>query len=308
MQEALIICGDVAQMVERSLCMREARERHQLKGYPLLYLLFQFIVRDPEQRRAVSIGHPRPRVQLKVLYCGICHSDLHAVKNDWGSSQYPLVPGHEMVGKNYCPKLTLTYNRIQPDDTVTYGGYSDVMVVDEDFVIRWPEDFPMDKGAPLLCAGITTYSPMKYYGIDKPGLHIGVVGLGGLGHVAAKFAKAFGSKVTVISTSVGKKKEAMESLSADGFVISRKLQEMQAAAGTLHGIIDTVSAVHALAPLLSLLKPHGKLIVVGAPEKPLELSAFSITLERKSVAGSIIGGLKETQDMIDFAGKHNIVL
>ncbi|KAL0364865.1 UNVERIFIED_CONTAM: 8-hydroxygeraniol dehydrogenase [Sesamum angustifolium] len=278
---------------------------------------------DPEQRRAVSIGHGlseglrvarqrpvrtslsrRPTrdrdVQLKVLYCGICRSDLHAVKNDSGSSQYPLVPGHEMVGKklrsmlnnlqNYCPKLTLTYNRIQPDDTVTYGGYSDVMVVDEDFVIRWPEDFPMDKGAPLLCAGITTYSPMKYYGLDKPGLHIGVVGLGGLGHVAAKFAKAFGSKVTVISTSVGKKKEAMESLSADGFVISRDLQEMQAAAGTLQGIIDTVSAVHALAPLLSLLNPHGKLIVVGAPEKPLELSAFSITLARKTVAGSIIGG------------------
>ncbi|KAK4402116.1 8-hydroxygeraniol dehydrogenase [Sesamum angolense] len=208
--------------------------------------------------------------------------------------------------QNYCPKLTLTYNRIQPDDTVTYGGYSDVMVVDGDFVIRWPEDFPMDKGAPLLCAGITTYSQMKYYGLDKPGLHIGVVGLGGLGHVAAKFAKAFGSKVTVIST-VGKKKEAMESFSADGFVISRELQEMQAGSRTLQGIIDTVSAVHALAPLLSLLKPHGKLIVVGAPEKRLELSAFSITLARKTVAGSIIGGLKETQDMIDFAGKHNIV-
>lgn len=165
----------------------------------------------------------------------------------------------------------------------------------------------MDKGAPLLCAGVTTYSPLRYFGLDKPGMHIGVVGLGGLGHVAVKFAKAFGTKVTVISRSAGKKKEALESLGADAFVISKDAEEMQAAAGTLDGIIDTVSAQHPLPPLLSLLKAHGKLVLVGAPEKPLELPAFPLLMGRKTVAGSIIGGLKETQEMIDFAAKHNIL-
>ncbi|KAL2250016.1 UNVERIFIED_CONTAM: 8-hydroxygeraniol dehydrogenase [Sesamum indicum] len=283
-------------------------------------------------------------VQFKVLYCGICHSDLHGIKNEWGFTNYPMVPGHEIVGvvtevgskvqkfrvgdkvgvgclvnscrkcdqcannlENYCPKPIFTYNTVLPNGTVTYGGYSDIMVVDEDFVIRWPENFPLDKGAPLLCAGITTYSPLKYYGLDKPGLHIGVVGLGGLGHVAVKFAKAFGSKVTVISTSVGKKKEALEALGADVFVVSREQGELKAAAGSLDGIIDTVSAQHPIEPLLSLLKPHGKMIMVGAPEKPLQLPVFSIIMARKTVAGSMIGGLKETQEMIDFAAKHNIL-
>lgn len=283
-------------------------------------------------------------IQFKVLYCGICHSDLHSIKNEWANTQYPIVPGHEIVGvvtavgpdvkkfkvgdkvgvgclvnscrkcdqcaadlENYCPQLVLTYNSVLPDGSVTYGGYSDVMAADEDFVIRWPENLPMDKGAPLLCAGITTYSPLKYYGLDKPGLHVGVVGLGGLGHVAVKFAKAFGTKVTVISTSASKKEEAIGTLGADAFLISRDAAEMQAAAGTLDGIIDTVSAQHPLPPLLGLLKPHGKLILVGAPEKPLELPAFPIIMGRKTVAGSMIGGLKETQEMIDFAAKHNIL-
>ncbi|KAL0351715.1 UNVERIFIED_CONTAM: 8-hydroxygeraniol dehydrogenase [Sesamum calycinum] len=242
-------------------------------------------------------------IQFKVLYCGICHSDLHAVKNHWGFSTYPMLPGHEVVGvvtevgskvqkfrvgnkvgvgclvdscrkceqcannlENYCPQPVFIYNSVLPDGTSTYGGYSDIMVVDEDFVISWPENFPLDKGAPLLCAGITTYSPLRYYGLDKPGLHIGVVGLGGLGHVAVKFIKAFGSKVTAISTSVGKKNEALESLGADAFLVSREAAEMQAAAGTLDGIIDTVSAHHAIDPLLSLLKSQGKLIILGAGE------------------------------------------
>jgi cinnamyl-alcohol dehydrogenase len=282
-------------------------------------------------------------VQFKVLYCGICHSDLHAVNGDWVGTNFPLVPGHEIVGEvtevgskvhkfkvgdtvgvgclvdscrkcdqcvndleNYCPKPVFTYNSVLPDGTVTQGGYSDIMVVDEDFVIRWPENFPLT-AAPLLCAGITTYSPLKYYGLDKPGQHIGVVGLGGLGHVAVKFAKAFGAKVTIISTSVSKKKEAIEGLGADAFVISREPAEMQAAAGTLDGIIDTVSAFHPIQPLLSLLKPHGQLILVGVPMKPLELPAFSVIMTRKKVAGSMIGGIKETQEMIDFAAKHNVL-
>lgn len=282
-------------------------------------------------------------VRFKVLYCGICHSDLHSIKNDWGFSMYPLVPGHEIVGEvtevgskvkkvnvgdkvgvgclvgachscescasdleNYCPKMILTYASIYHDGTITYGGYSDHMVANERYIIRFPDNMPLDGGAPLLCAGITVYSPLKYFGLDEPGKHIGIVGLGGLGHVAVKFAKAFGSKVTVISTSPSKKEEALKNLGADSFLVSRDQEQMQAAAGTLDGIIDTVSAVHPLLPLFGLLKSHGKLILVGAPEKPLELPAFSLIAGRKTVAGSGIGGMKETQEMIDFAAKHNI--
>ncbi|CAI9758177.1 unnamed protein product [Fraxinus pennsylvanica] len=283
-------------------------------------------------------------VQFKVLYCGVCHSDLHMAKNEWGFSQYPLVPGHEIVGEvtevgskvekvkvgdkvgvgclvgscrqcdqctndleNYCSKAILTYGAVYTDATITYGGYSNLMVADEHFIVRWPENFPLDTGAPLLCAGITTYSPLRYFGLDKPGMNIGIVGLGGLGHVAVKFAKAFGTKVTVISTSINKKKEAIEKLGADLFLVSRDPEEMKAAAGTLDGIIDTVSAHHPILPLLSLLKPHGKMVLVGAPEKPLELPAFPLLTGRKLIAGSAIGGLKETQEMIDFAAKHNIL-
>ncbi|KAK6774995.1 hypothetical protein RDI58_025996 [Solanum bulbocastanum] len=151
--------------------------------------------------------------------------------------------------------------------------------------------------------GITTYSPLRYYGLDKPGMHIGVVGLG---HMAMKFAKAFGTKVTVISTSVSKKDEAIDRLGADSFLVNRDPDQMQGAAGSLDGIIDTVSAIHPLLPLINLLKTHGKLVMVGAPEKPLELPVFPLLLRRKLVAGSAIGGMKETQEMVDFAGKHNI--
>lgn len=282
-------------------------------------------------------------VTFKVLYCGICHSDLHMVKNEWGSSTYPLVPGHEIVGvvtevgskvqkyrvgdkvgvgcmvgscrscdscandlENYCPKMILTYAATYDDGTTTYGGYSDVMVAEEHFVVRIPDNLPLDAGAPLLCAGVTVYSPLKYFGLDKPGLHVGIVGLGGLGHVAVKFAKAMGVKVTVISTSPNKKKEAIEHLGADSFLVSRDQNEMKAAMGTVDGIIDTVSAVHPLLPLIGLLKPHGKLVMVGAPEKPLELPVFPLLMGRKILGGSCIGGMKETQEMIDFAAKHNI--
>uniref|UniRef100_A0A5B6Z5T1 Putative 10-hydroxygeraniol oxidoreductase n=1 Tax=Davidia involucrata TaxID=16924 RepID=A0A5B6Z5T1_DAVIN len=277
------------------------------------------------------------------MYCGICHSDLHGIKNEWGFSIYPILPGHEIVGivtevgskvqkfkvgdkvgvgcmvgscnscndcannlENYCPKVLLTYNTIYYDGTVTYGGYSNIMVANEHFVVRWPDNLPLDSGAPLLCAGITTYSPLRYYGLDKPGMHVGVVGLGGLGHVGVKFAKAFGVKVTVISTSPNKKKEAIEHLGADSFLVSRDPDQMQAAAGTLDGIIDTVSAAHPLLPLLGLIKAHGKLVLVGAPEKPLELPVMPLLMGRKIVGGSGIGGMKETQEMLDFAAKHNI--
>ncbi|XP_043711790.1 probable mannitol dehydrogenase [Telopea speciosissima] len=282
-------------------------------------------------------------VSFKVLYCGICHSDVHCVKNEWGFSTYPLLPGHEIVGvvtevgskvkkykvgdkvgvgclvgachscdnckndlENYCPKSIQTYNWINVDGTKTYGGYSDLMVANERYIVRMPENMPLEGGAPLLCAGITVYSPMKYYGLCSPGMHLGVVGLGGLGHVAVKFGKALGMKITVISTSIGKKQEALERLGADAFLISRDQEQMQAATGTMDGIIDTVSADHPLLPLMALLKTNGKLVMVGAPERPLQLPVFPLLMGRKMVAGSCIGGMKETQEMIDFAAKHNI--
>ncbi|XP_076902804.1 mannitol dehydrogenase-like [Bidens hawaiensis] len=282
-------------------------------------------------------------VRFKVLYCGICHSDLHFVKNDWGITKYPVTPGHEIVGvvtevgskvekfkigdkvgvgclvgsckscqsctdnyEQYCPKQVGTYGAVNFDGTRTYGGYSDHMVTDEHFVLHWPENLPLDSGAPLLCAGITTYSPLKYFGLDKPGTKVGVVGLGGLGHVAVKMAKAFGAEVTVFSTTAAKEKEAIEGLKADYFIISKDEQQMQAIRGTLDGIIDTVSANHPIPPLLSTLKPHGKLVLVGIPVKPLEIPAFSLIGGRKLVAGSNIGGIKETQEMLDFAAEHGI--
>ncbi|KAK4754137.1 hypothetical protein SAY87_002241 [Trapa incisa] len=282
-------------------------------------------------------------VAFKVLYCGVCHSDLHSIKNEWGGSTYPMVPGHEMVGvvtevgskvtkfnvgdrvgvgcmvwscrscdscssdlENYCLGMILTYNAKYHDGTITYGGYSNLMVADEHFIVSIPDNLPLERAGPLLCAGITVYSPLRYYGLDKPGLHVAVVGLGGLGHMAVKFAKAMGLKVTVISTSPNKKQEAIERLGADSFLVSRDQEQLRSAIGTMDGIIDTVSAAHHLPPLLGLLKTNGKLIVVGAPEKPFELPAFQLIYGRKLVGGSGIGGMKETQEMIDFASKHNI--
>eukprot|EP00268_Persea_americana_P015384 TRINITY_DN17074_c0_g3_i1.p1 TRINITY_DN17074_c0_g3~~TRINITY_DN17074_c0_g3_i1.p1 ORF type:complete len:360 (+),score=49.32 TRINITY_DN17074_c0_g3_i1:145-1224(+) len=282
-------------------------------------------------------------VTVKILYCGICHADLHYVKNEFGHSSYPLVPGHEITGivtavgpkvekfkvgahvgvapivrscqacnncnqglENYCPGAVSTFNAIDHDGTRTYGGYSDIIVVNQHYVIRFPNSLPLDKGTPLLCAGITVYSPMKYYGLCGPGTRLGVVGLGGLGHVAVKFAKAFGMKVTVISTSPSKGKEAIERLGADSFLVSSDTEQMKAAMGTLDGILDTVSAFHPISPLIDLLTTNGKLILLGAPERPLELSVFPLLMGRKLVGGSGIGGMREIQEMMDFAGAHNI--
>ncbi|XWS18569.1 hypothetical protein CRYUN_Cryun32bG0056400 [Craigia yunnanensis] len=215
-------------------------------------------------------------VPFKVIYSGICHSDLHMVKNEWGSSIYPLVPRHEIAGE------------------VTEVGSKS-----------------LDAAAPLFCAGITVYSPLKFYGLDKPDLHVGVVGLGGLGHMTEKFTKAMGAKVTVISTSPNKKKEALDNHGVDSFLlaetkISFRFSSENAGIDKLDGIIDTVSAQHPLLPLLGLLKSHGKLVLVGGPEKPLELPAFPLLQGRKVVGGSCIGGMKETQAMIDFAAEHSI--
>ncbi|PWA37747.1 cinnamyl alcohol dehydrogenase 6 [Artemisia annua] len=283
-------------------------------------------------------------VSIKILYCGICHTDIHHVKNDWGITMYPVVPGHEITGvvtevgsnvkgfkigervgvgclaasclncdsckgseENYCDKVQFTYNGIFWDGSITYGGYSEMLVADHRYVVHVPESLPMDAAAPLLCAGITVYSPMIDNNLhETPGKKIGIVGLGGLGHVAIKFGKAFGHHVTVISTSPSKEKEARERLGADDFIVSTDPQQMQSKMRTLDFILDTVAATHSIGPILELLKVKGTLVLVGAPDKPLDLPSFPLIFGKRVVKGSIIGGMKETQEMMDFCGKHNI--
>lgn len=283
-------------------------------------------------------------VTIKILYCGICHTDLHHVKNEWGITMYPVVPGHEIVGvitkvgsdvegfkegervgvgclaascldceycktdqENYCEKLQFVYNGIFWDGSITYGGYSDIFVADYRYVVHIPENLPMDAAAPLLCAGITVFSPLKDHNlVTSPGKKIGVVGLGGLGHIAVKFGKAFGHHVTVISTSPSKEAEAKERLGADDFIVSSNAKQLQGARRSLDFILDTVSAEHALLPILELLKINGTLFIVGAPDKPFQLPAFPLIFGKRSIKGGIIGGIKETQEMMDVCGKYNI--
>jgi len=283
-------------------------------------------------------------VAIEILFCGVCHSDLHTVRNEWGGCTYPCIPGHEIVGRvtkvgadvtkfkvgdlaavgcmvdscHDCPACkedleqfcqngaTFTYN--SPDKHthgVTYGGYSDSIVVDESFTLRVPENLDLAATAPLLCAGITTYSPIKRWGI-KPGDKVGVVGLGGLGHMALKFAHAFGAKVVLFTTSPGKTEDAKR-LGADEVIISKNIDEMNAHAGTFDFIIDAVSAEHDINIYLNLLKRDGTLTLVGAPEKPLPVSSFGLIFGRKILTGSLIGGIAETQEMLDFCSEHNIV-
>ena len=282
-------------------------------------------------------------VQIEILFCGICHSDLHMVRNEWGGGTvYPIVPGHEMVGRitqvgsavtkykpgdlagvgcmvdsdgtcpncqtgleQFCPNMTLTYN--SPDKHlggVTYGGYSDSIVVDERFVLRVPTNLDLPGVAPLLCAGITTYSPLRHWGVTK-GNKVGVVGLGGLGHMGVKFARAFGARVVVFTTSPDKTEDALR-LGADEVVVSRNADEMQQHAGSFDFILDTVSANHDINAYLNLLRLDGNITLVGVPEKPLEVAAFSLIMGRRSLSGSNIGGIAETQEMLDFCGEHNI--
>jgi uncharacterized zinc-type alcohol dehydrogenase-like protein len=285
-------------------------------------------------------------VQIEILFCGICHSDLHSVRNEWSdfmSTTYPIVPGHEIVGRvtqvgsvvtkykpgdlaavgclvdsdgtcpncqagleNFCPNLTLTFNSPDKHKTapVTYGGYSDSIVVDERFVLRVPDNLDLAGVAPLLCAGITTYSPLRHWGVTE-GKKVGVVGLGGLGHMAVKFAHAFGAHVVVFTTSPDKTEDALR-LGADEVVVSRNADEMQKHAGSFDFILDTVSAKHDINAYLNLLRLDGNITLVGAPEKPLDISAFSLIMGRRSLSGSNIGGIPETQEMLDFCGEHNI--
>jgi len=284
-------------------------------------------------------------VHIKITYSGMCHSDLHQVKNDWAGATYPMVPGHEMVGvvvqvgkdvkkvkvgefaavgnmvdscqsceyckqdeEMFCNDIVMTYNskKGKGPGEVTYGGYSSHIVVREEFVLKIAPNLHVPGGAPLLCAGITVWSPMRYYGCDKPDVKLAVQGLGGLGHMAVKFGKALGQHVTVISRSDDKKETAMKELGADDFLISKDEDAMKQAAMKFDAIIDCVSAPHDLQQMLSLLKPSGKLIILGIPTKPYEITASSIIPKRRMIAGSLIGGVKETQEMLDFCAEKNI--
>src|SRR6202789_3466788 len=290
-------------------------------------------------------GPTETDVQIEILFCGICHSDLHQVRNEWSGvmpTVYPCVPGHEIVGRvtrvgsavtgfkpgdlaavgclvdsdrtcpecqagfeQFCPNFTLTYNF--PDKHlggVTYGGYSDSVVVDERFVLHVPSNLDLAGTAPLLCAGITTYSPLRHWGVTK-GKKVGVVGLGGLGHMGVKIAHALGAHVVVFTTSPKKKEDALR-LGANEVVVSHNAGEMQKHAGSFDFIIDAVSANHDINAFIQLLRRDGNITMVGAPEKPLAVAVFGLIFGRKSLSGSPIGGLPETQEMLDFCGKHNI--
>jgi uncharacterized zinc-type alcohol dehydrogenase-like protein len=284
-------------------------------------------------------------VQIEILFCGICHTDLHQVRDEWRSvmpTVYPIVPGHEIVGRvtkvgsavkkhkpgdhaavgcmvdsdrtcrhckegleQFCPNMVLTFNA--PDKHlggVTYGGYSDNIVVDEHFVLRLPSNLKIAGTAPLLCAGITTYSPMRHWGVTK-GKKVGVVGLGGLGHMAVKFAYAFGAHVVVFTTSPHKKEDALR-LGADEVVVSRNANEMQKHAGSFDFILDAVSAEHDINAYINMLGRDGNLTLVGAPPKPFGLAGFGLIVARRSLSGSAIGGISQTQEMLNFCGAHNI--
>lgn len=283
-------------------------------------------------------------VQFDILYCGVCHSDLHQVRNEWGGTTYPIVPGHEIVGRvtkvgdhvknfkvgdlagvgcmvdscrecnnckegleQFCEKgSTSTYN--SPDKKsggVTYGGYSNQIVVDESFVLRVSDKLPLQNVAPLLCAGITTYSPLRHWKVGK-GHKVAVVGLGGLGHMAVKFAASFGADVTMLSTSPGKEEDARR-LGAHHFALTKDAAQLQKLANSFDFIIDTVSAPHDYNQYLNMLATDGVMICVGVPPSPTEILGFNLIRNRRSIAGSLIGGLPETQEMLDYCAEHNIV-
>ncbi len=287
---------------------------------------------------------PRPNdVVIDILFCGVCHSDLHQARNEWHNTVFPCVPGHEIVGRvtkvgskvkkfkegdlaavgcmvdscrtcancqrgleQYCEKFpTFTYNGEDKHlGGMTYGGYSDSIVVDEAYTLKVPKNLDLAATAPLLCAGITTYSPLRHWKVGA-GQKVGIVGLGGLGHMGVKFARAFGAHVVLFTTSPGKTADGLR-LGAHEVVVSKHADEMAKHRSSFDFILDAVSADHDINAYLSLLKLDGTLTLVGAPEKPLPVAAFNLLLPRRQFAGSGIGGIAETQEMLDFCGKHNI--
>ncbi|CAN1514037.1 AdhP Zn-dependent alcohol dehydrogenases [Flavobacteriaceae bacterium] len=283
-------------------------------------------------------------VQFDILFCGVCHSDLHQIKDEWGGGIFPMVPGHEIVGKvikvgSHVKKFKVgdlagtgclvdscrtcdnckegleqfclngfsgTYNGMEQDHkTPTYGGYSNTIVVHEDFVLHISDKLDLAATAPLLCAGITTYSPLKFLGVGK-GHKLAVLGLGGLGHMAVKFGVAFGAEVTVLSTSPKKEIDAKK-LGAHKFVVTTDTEQLKSVTGYFDFILDTVSAPHDLNLYISMLKTKGTHVCIGVPPSPYELQAFGLIMGRKSIVGSLIGGLPETQEMLDFCAEHGIV-
>jgi len=294
---------------------------------------------------ATKINRRQPTasdVQIEILFCGVCHSDLHYARNEWNFTQYPAVPGHEIVGRvtsvgsgvkkfkvgdtvgvgclvdscrtcpdchsgleQFCTGMVMTYGSMDKHlNAPTLGGYSQSIVVTEDFVLRLPANLNLAAAAPLLCAGITTYSPLKHWKVG-PGQKVGIVGLGGLGHMGVKFAKAFGAHVVLFTTSPGKVADGKR-LGAHEVVISKDEAQMAAHANSFDFILDAVSAKHDINAYTNLLKRDGNLTLVGAPAEPLPVAAFPLIFKRRSFSGSLIGGLPETQEMLDFCGKHNI--
>jgi len=288
---------------------------------------------------------PGPKdIQIDILYCGVCHSDLHQIRNEWGNSIFPMVPGHEIVGRitkigsevkkfkvgelagvgclvdscrkcenckegleQYCLNgSSPTYNGLEQDKkTPTYGGYSKMIVADQDFVLQISDKLTLQNVAPLLCAGITTYSPLRHWNVGK-GHKLAVLGLGGLGHMAVKFGVSFGAEVTMLSSSPSKREDARK-LGAHKFVLTSDPEQLKSVQGNFDFIIDTVSAPHDYNEYLGLLKTNGVLICVGAPPAPAQIYAFTLIGGRKSIAGSLIGGLPETQEMLNYCAEHQIV-
>jgi uncharacterized zinc-type alcohol dehydrogenase-like protein len=300
---------------------------------------------SPFARATIQRRDPTPSdVQIEILFCGICHSDLHQARNEWSGmpTVYPCVPGHEIVGRvakvgaavtrfragdlvgvgclvdsdgtcpecrsdheQFCPSAVFTYN--SPDrhtGKVTYGGYSDSVVVDERFVLRLPSNLDLAGAAPLLCAGITTWSPLRRQGVTE-GKKVGVVGLGGLGHMGVKLARALGGHVVVFTTTAAKTEDALR-LGAHEVVVSRNANEMRKQAGSFDVILDTVSAPHDVNAYLRLLRREGNLTLVGAPDEPHAIPAFGLIFGNRSLSGSLIGGLRQTQEMLDFCGEHGV--
>ncbi|WP_018235459.1 NAD(P)-dependent alcohol dehydrogenase [Ensifer sp. BR816] len=282
-------------------------------------------------------------VVIDIQYCGVCHSDIHQARNEWGNSTFPMVPGHEIVGivravgskvskfkrgdrvgvgcfvdscttcatrdpdlEHYMPGLVVTYNGVEADGkTPTQGGYSDHIVVKEGYVLSIPENLPLDAAAPLLCAGITLYSPLRHWKAG-PGKKVAIVGMGGLGHMGVKLAHAMGAEVTVLSQSLSKKEDGLK-LGADHYYATNDPQTFEKLAGSFDLIICTVGTEIDWNAYLNLLKVDGDFVVVGIPEKPVPVHAFSLVPARRSISGSMIGSIKETQEMLDFCGEHGIV-
>lgn len=311
---------------------------HNTKGYAAMsattpLVPFSFYHRDPEPEE----------IEIQIQYCGVCHSDLHQARNEWAGTTFPCVPGHEIVGRvakagskvkkfkegepaavgcmvdscrecepcksgeeQLCDVGTVwTYNsEDKKHGGMTYGGYSNAIVVDEKYALRLPKDLDLAASAPLLCAGITTYSPLRRWKVGK-GQKVGIVGLGGLGHMGVKLANAFGARVVLFTTSPGKTKDAIR-LGAQEVVISKNESEMQKHANSFDFILDTVAAPHDLNAYLNLLKHDAAMTLVGVPDKPYALAPFSLIAKRRQLAGSVIGGIRETQEMLDFCGERGI--